>query len=74
MMHEEFLEKFQDVLQTEEPLGMDTVLEDLAEWDSLARMATVAFLDSDFGVPATFEDFTAMKTVADVARKAGIAS
>jgi len=53
---------------------MDTVLEDLVEWDSLARMATVAFLDSDFGVGATFEDFAGMRTVADVARKAGVAS
>ena len=50
MTNEEFLSKMQDVLQTEEELKLDTVLNDLAEWDSLSVMATMAFLDKDFGV------------------------
>ena len=44
MTNEEFLTEMQDVLQTEEELSMDTVLDDLEEWDSLSFMATMAFL------------------------------
>ena len=50
MTRDEFLVEMQDVLQTEETLTVDTVLTDLAEWDSLAVMATMAFLDRNFGV------------------------
>ena len=50
MTNEDFLTEMQDVLQTEEELSMDTVLEDLDEWDSLSVMATMAFLEKSFGV------------------------
>ena len=45
MTNEEFLTEMQDVLQTEEDLSMETVLDDLDEWDSLSVMATMAFLE-----------------------------
>ena len=44
MTRDEFLTEMQDVLQTEETLSFETVLEELDEWDSLAVMATMAFL------------------------------
>ena len=72
MERTEFLEKMQDVLQIDNELTLDTVLESLDEWDSLAMMATVAFLDANFGIKTTFEDFKSMKTVEDIAKKVGI--
>ena len=45
MNQNEFLEKFIDVLQTDEDIDFDTKLETLEEWDSLSMISTVAFLD-----------------------------
>ncbi len=72
MKREEFLEQMQDILQTDETLSFDMNLEDLEEWDSLSKMATVAFLDSNFGIKTTFNDFESIKTIEDIAQKAGI--
>lgn len=72
MTRDEFLAEIQDVLQVEEDLTFDTVLADLSEWDSLAVMSTMAFLDSNFGVKTSMADYAAMKTIGDIAVKAGI--
>ena len=72
MTNEEFLSTMQDVLQTEDELSLDTVLDDLAEWDSLSVMATMAFLDKDFGVKTTMKDYKNVKTIGDIAQKAGL--
>lgn len=72
MKRTEFLEKMQDVLQMEDELTFDTVLEDLDEWDSLAMMAVTAFLDKNFNLKLTFNDFKNFKTVEDIAKKVGI--
>lgn len=72
MNKEEFIEKFTDVLQTEEELKEDTVLEDLDEWDSLSKMATMAFFDKELGIKVSFNEIGEFKTVGDVIQKAGI--
>lgn len=72
MTRKEFLEKMQDILQTDEELSFEMKLSDLDEWDSLSKMATVAFLDANFGVKTTFADFKTIKTIEDIAKKAGM--
>ena len=72
MTRDEFLEKMQDVLQTEDTLSAETILDDLAEWDSLAMMATMAFVDKNFGVKIGIKDFMEMNTMADLMSKAGV--
>lgn len=72
MTKEEFLEQMQDVLQTDVQLTNETVLDELDEWDSLAIMATMAFLDKNFGVKSTIKDYREMKTIGDIAVKAGV--
>ena len=72
MTRNEFLVEMQDVLQTEETLSADTVLTDLAEWDSLAVMATMAFLDRNFGVKLKLTDVKELHTIGDIALKAGV--
>ena len=72
MNREDFLNEMVEVLQTEDELSFDTVLADLAEWDSLSVMATMAFLDKSFGVKTTMKDYKEMRTIGDIARKAGI--
>ncbi len=72
MTKDEFLTEMVEVLQTEEEISFDTVLADLAEWDSLSIMATMAFLDKEFGVKTTMKDYKDMKTIGDIAKKAGL--
>lgn len=72
MNREEFLEAIVDVLQTEEEITFDTLLEDLEEWDSLSIMATMAFLEKEFGVKTSMKDYQNMQTIEDIAKKAGV--
>ena len=72
MTRDEFLKEMVEVLQTEDKLSFDTVLADLDEWDSLSVMATMAFLDKSFGVKTTMKDYKEMKTIGDIATKAGL--
>lgn len=72
MTRNEFLEKFVEILQTEEDVNFETELESLEEWDSLSAMATIALFNNEFGINITHNDITAMKTIEDVAQKAGL--
>ena len=72
MTRDEFIVEMQDVLQTDEQLTVETVLADLAEWDSLAVMATMAFLDRNFGVKLSIADIKELNTIGDIAAKAGL--
>ena len=72
MTRDEFLTEMQDVLQTEEEISFETVLKELEEWDSLSVMATMAFLDKTFGIATTLSDYRSMKTIEDIAQKAGL--
>ena len=72
MNKEQFLEEFKDVLQRDEDLTLDMALEDIDEWDSLSKMATIAFVDKEFGKKLTFSDFDEMVTVSDIVNKIGL--
>lgn len=72
MNKEQFLEEMVEVLQTEDEITMDTVLEDLEEWDSLSIMSTMAFLDKNFGIKTNMSDYKNMTTIGDIAEKAGL--
>lgn len=72
MTRDEFIVEMQDVLQTDAQLTAETELTGLAEWDSLAVMATMAFLDRNFGVKLSIADIKELNTIGDVAAKAGV--
>ena len=72
MNKEEFLVQMQDVLQTDVELKMETVLGELDEWDSLSMMATMAFLDKNFGVKLQIADIKKFASIGDIAAKAGV--
>ena len=69
MTHDEFLTEMQDVLQTETSLTPEIVLDELEEWDSLSIMATMAFLDKNFGVKMKLSDFKGLVTIGDLMDK-----
>ena len=72
MTKDEFIVQMQDVLQTDAELKMETVLDELDEWDSLSMMATMAFLDKNFGVKVKIADLKTLATIGDIAAKAGV--
>jgi hypothetical protein len=71
MTGEEFLKKFQDMLQRLDPLNMEDKLEDLEEWDSLSMMATSAFFTANFRkeIPSgKMKDFILVKDLWEFSR------
>ena len=71
MTKEDFLSKFTDILQTEETITLDSVLEDLDDWDSLTTMATVSWMLEN-NIQITVKEIAGYKTVAEIAAKFGI--
>lgn len=72
MNREQFLAALKDVLQRDEDLTLDMELEDIDEWDSLSKMATIAFVDKELGKKLTFSDYDGMITVSDIIAKVGL--
>lgn len=72
MTRNDFLTAMQDVLQRDEALSFEMKLKDIEEWDSLSMMATMAFLEKSFGIKTNITDYRSMKTLEDIAKKAGL--
>ncbi len=66
MNKEQFLTELQDVLQRDDPVLENDVLADYDEWDSLSKMAIMAFFDKDFGVKISLKEIGELKTVKDL--------
>ena len=66
MTIEKFLEDFQEILQRDDPVSLDTLLLDVEEWDSLSIMACIAYLDKKFDIKTTFASYKDLQTVADI--------
>ena len=71
MTKAEFLEAFQDVLQRDDPVAEDAVLADLDEWDSLSKMATMAYFKGHFGIVITLDTLGKLEKVSDLIALAG---
>ncbi len=67
----EFLTDLEDVLQREEPCKESDVLENYEEWDSLSKMAVMAYFDKNFGVKITLNQLKEIKNVKDLIDLAG---
>lgn len=63
---EQFIEKMVDILDSEEEITMDTVLEDLDEWDSLSLVSFMAMANAAYGKKVAAADVKMAKTVADL--------
>lgn len=71
MEKKDFLVELEDILQREEPCNETDLLEDYEEWDSLSKMALMAFFDKKFGIKLSLKDFKEFKTVEDIIKIAG---
>ena len=71
MNKEEFLEALEDVLQRDEACNTEDMLADYEEWDSLSKMATMAYFDKNFGIKIKLNEISQFKTVQDLINIAG---
>jgi acyl carrier protein len=62
----DFLLELQELLQCDAALTADTVLTDMEEWDSLAVMSCMAYLDKHFGMKTNIGQYKNVRTVADI--------
>lgn len=71
MNKNEFLVALEDILQREEPCQENDVLDDYEEWDSLSKMAVMAYYGQIFNIKIILNDLKDLKTVADLIKLAG---
>lgn len=71
MKKEEFLIDLEDVLQREEVCNEADVLDDYDEWDSLSKMAVMAYFGKNFGVKITLEQLRGVEKVSDLIALSG---
>lgn len=71
MKKSEFLVALEDILQTEDPVGLTQDLTALEEWDSLSKMAVMAYYDKNFKVKIGLNQLGEIKTVSDLIKLAG---
>lgn len=67
----DFLTELEDILQREEPCRENDNLNDYDEWDSLSKMAVMAFYNKKFGIKMTLNELKNLNTVADLIKIAG---
>lgn len=71
MKKDDFLLELEDLLQREEPCKISDSLEDYEEWDSLSKMAVMAFYSKTFKITIDLETLFKVKTVNDLIHLAG---
>lgn len=68
MTEDIFLKEFLEILQTEEPISMDTKLEEIEEWDSLTKISTISWL-LEKNIDITIDEISTFKTVGEIANR-----
>ena len=67
MTEKDKLAMIEETLDLEEgTLAVDTVLADLDEYDSMAKLALIVLMDDEFGVKVTGDMVKGFKTVSDI--------
>ena len=66
MSLEEKLELLEEIMDYEDSLGVDMVLSDLEEWDSLSTLALAAKVKELYGENLTYDEIQNFKTVKDI--------
>ncbi|MCB6994513.1 phosphopantetheine-binding protein [bacterium 210820-DFI.6.37] len=67
MMEREKLALLEEMLELEEgDLDVDKVLDDLEEYDSMAKLSLIVLMEDEFGVKLTGDIIKGFKTVGDI--------
>lgn len=71
MKKSEFLVALEEILQTEDAIEETQNLEALEEWDSLSKMAVMAYYKQTFGIALVLDSLKDIKTPSDLIKLAG---
>lgn len=66
MTEQEKLDLLEEIMDVEENLSLNTVLDDLEEWDSLSTLALAAKVKELYNRNLTAQEIKAFKTVKDI--------
>ena len=62
----EFFEELVEIFEVDEDITSETSLEEMEEYDSLAIMSLIAFIDENFEMTVSGEKLRELKTVTDL--------
>ena len=62
----EFLEQFTELLERETPVLMEDIFREYDNWDSLAYLSVISFVDEEYDVIIPKEKFGQMKSIGDI--------
>lgn len=62
----ELLEEIKEMLQRDESISFDMKLEDIEEWDSLAKISIISLYDELFETTITTNHLISCKTINDL--------
>ncbi len=65
-METKFLEQFTELLERETPVTLEDVFREYDNWDSLAYLSVISFVDEEYGIVIPREEFGKMKTIKDI--------
>jgi acyl carrier protein len=65
-METKFLEQFTELLEMEKPVKLNDIFREYENWDSLAYLSVISFVDEEYGIVIPREEFGKMKTVKDI--------
>lgn len=65
-METKFLDQFTELLERETPVKLDDIFREYDNWDSLAYLSVISFVDEEYGLVIPREEFGKMKTVKDI--------
>ena len=71
MRKEEFLVALEDILQTDVSIEENQNLDNFEEWDSLSKMAVMAYFKKAFSIEINLNNLKEVKFVEDLIKLAG---
>ena len=66
MKKTDFVEELIEIMEREEAISEDMLLDDIEEWDSLARITFLSFLEFEFGLTVASDDVKKCIKVSDL--------
>lgn len=70
MDNREKIALLEDMLELEEgDLALDTVLDEIGEYNSMAKLSLIVLMEDEFGVNLSGDDIKGFKTVGDIVAK-----
>lgn len=69
MDKQEFINNLKKAMQYSKDISEETILNSIAEWDSIAVMSVVSMFAEKYSVTTNYSEIAAMKTVSDLINK-----